>query len=57
MKRSDSSKNSGKSNLYFHINRVTTFTYKLDDMDAIEETLEQHRRENPGEDEQLLDDF
>lgn len=41
--------------------RVTAFTYKLDDMEAIEETLvaDNSRREHGGngEDEQLLDDF
>jgi hypothetical protein len=37
--------------------RVTTFTYKLDDMEGIEQNFDASRREYHGEDEQLLDDF
>ena len=43
--------------LVFLKSRVTTFTYKLDDMEAIEESFDANRREHHGEDEQLLDDF
>lgn len=58
MTKSANWKNSEKSNFLIYV-RVTTFMYKLDDMEVIEETFDktQGRREHAYEDEQLLEDF